>query len=75
MTVDEVVRARPVLMSLELADELGWTDRLTRRTESTGVALMTEDDLLAKCPPGAYIEWGYPDTLGRFTPTIYTGPR
>ena len=67
-----MMNARPVLMSIAIADDMGWTDRLTRRTETTGVLIVTEDELLAKCPPGCSIEWGYPDTLGRFTPTIHT---
>ena len=67
---------RPVLMSLELADVHGLTGRMKNAGDSgIGVVWVDEDDLLAKAPEGCYIEWGYPDAHGRFTPTVYTGPR
>jgi hypothetical protein len=66
---------RPVLMSDELATELGLSDRMGRRTDGGGVVVVTEAELLVKAPATAYVEWGYPDTLGRFTPTVWTGPR
>ena len=67
---------RPVLMTLELADVLGLVGRMKNAGDSTiGVVWVDEDDLLAKAPKGAYIEWGFPDQHGRFTPTVYAGPR
>ena len=60
---------RPVLFSLELADELGLHERLYEVTETTGVAKVTEAELLAY---GAdRLDWGAPDARGRYTPTLY----
>lgn len=60
---------RPVLFSLPLADELGLQERLYEVTETTGVAKVTEAELLAY---GAdRIEWNEPDARGRYTPTLY----
>jgi len=56
----------------ELADVLGLVGRMKNAGDSRiGVVLVDDDDLLTKAPDGAYIEWGYPDAHGRFTPTVH----
>jgi hypothetical protein len=64
-------RPRPVLFSIELAETLGLGDRLTQRQANppVGVALVTEDELLSF--GASRVEWGTPDELGRYAPTLY----
>lgn len=63
--------ARPVLMSLDLADMLGLgRDQWVQPDGLTVVVRLTEQELLGF--GGSRVDWGEPDIHGWYTPTIYS---
>jgi len=67
--------SRPVLMSRLIAEHLKVIDRWTVVDPNgyeggTGVASMSEDDFRAA--GASAVDWGEPDSNGRYTPTVYT---
>jgi hypothetical protein len=64
--------ARPVVMSIDLADQLGLTDRLNGRNRTSGIVWLTEAELLTL--GASRVEWGEPDRNGWYEPTLYSEP-
>ena len=64
---------RPVRFAIELVRQLDWMDRIDYlRAHSDGSVVIDcdEADFMAAEPSITRIEWGEPDHLGAYTPTI-----
>jgi hypothetical protein len=72
MTETDVNEARPVHMTLGLANVFGLTDRLNGVDASTGVVWMTEAELLSL--GSDWVVWGEPDEHGWYIPTLHSKP-
>lgn len=64
--------ARPILMSIGLAEALGLMDRMNGMDATTGIVRLTEAEILAFGVDR--VEWGEPDSHGWYTPTLFSKP-